>query len=35
MVKIYVALINKGLKQLEDVPELIREQVRAALVEQE
>lgn len=31
MVKIYVSLINKGLKQLEDVPEIIREQVREAL----
>lgn len=31
MVKIYVALIRKGLKQLEDVPETIREDVRAAL----
>lgn len=31
MVKIYVSLIRKGLKQLEDVPETIREQVKEAL----
>lgn len=31
MVKIYVALIEKGLKTIDDVPEKIREQVKAAL----
>lgn len=31
MVKIYVDLIRKGLKTLEDVPERIREDVRQAL----
>lgn len=31
MVKIYVALIEKGLKTIDDVPEMIREQVKAAL----
>ena len=31
MIKIYVALIRKGLKTLEDVPERIREQVRIIL----
>lgn len=31
MVKIYVALIEKGLKTIDDVPEKIREQVRTAL----
>lgn len=31
MVQIYVALIKKGKKTLEDVPEVIREAVRAAL----
>lgn len=33
MVKIYVALIRKGLKTLDDVPESIREAVRKALEE--
>ena len=31
MVKIYVSLINKGLKTIEDVPENIREEVRKEL----
>ena len=31
MVKIYVALINKGLRRLEEVPESIREAVKEAL----
>lgn len=31
MIKIYVALIRKGLRTIDDVPESIREQVRAAL----
>ena len=34
MAKIYLALILKGLKTLEDVPELLRAQVEA-LLEQE
>jgi len=34
MVKIYVALIKKGLKTLDDVPEQIREEVRKALEEE-
>lgn len=35
MVKIYVALIKKGLKTIDDVPEQIREEVRKALEEEE
>ena len=31
MVKIYIDLIKKGLRKLEDVPEKWREAVRAAL----
>lgn len=31
MVKIYVALIQKGLKTIDDVPENIREEVRVML----
>lgn len=31
MVKVYVNLIQKGLKTIDDVPESIREQVRVAL----
>lgn len=31
MAKIYATLIKKGLKRLEDVPEKIREEVRAIL----
>ena len=31
MAKIYVALIKKGLKTLEQVPELIREEVKRLL----
>lgn len=31
MVKIYVELIKKGLKTVEDVPERIREQVKKLL----
>jgi len=34
MVKIYVDLIRKGKKTLEDVPERIREEVRKALEEE-
>lgn len=34
MVKIYVALIQKGLKTIEDVPEAIRAEVEALLEEQ-
>ncbi len=33
MVKIYVDLIRKGLKTIDDVPKKIREQVRKALEE--
>lgn len=31
MAKIYVVLIEKGLKTIDDVPEIIREQVRELL----
>lgn len=31
MVAIYVALIRKGIKTIDDVPEVIREEVRKAL----
>lgn len=31
MAKVYAALILKGLKKLEDVPEHLREQVKAIL----
>jgi hypothetical protein len=34
MVKIYVALIRKGVKTLDDVPAKIREEVRKALEEE-
>lgn len=34
MAKIYAALIRKGLKTIEDVPENLREQVKALLVEE-
>lgn len=33
MAKIYAALIRKGLRKLEDVPEGIREEVRKLLEE--
>lgn len=33
MAKIYVALIKKGIKTLEDVPEQLREQVKKLLGE--
>lgn len=33
MVQIYVNLIRKGLKTIDDVPERIREDVRVALEE--
>lgn len=33
MVKIYVALIRKGVKTLDDVPAKIREEVRKVLEE--
>lgn len=35
MTKIYVTLIEKGLKTIDDVPEIIREQVRELLQEKE
>lgn len=35
MAKIYVALIEKGLKTIDDVPEIIRGQVRELLHEKE
>ena len=31
MVKIYVSLIQKGLKSIEDVPEILREAVKDEL----
>lgn len=34
MIKIYVALIRKGLRTIDDVPESIREQVRVVLEEE-
>ena len=34
MAKIYAALIRKGLKTIEDVPETPREQVKALLGEE-
>lgn len=34
MVKIYVALIQKGLKTIDDVPAQIREEVKKALAEE-
>ena len=34
MAKIYAALICKGLKTIEDVPENLREQVKALLGEE-
>lgn len=34
MVKIYVALIKKGIKTLDDVPAKIREEVRKVLEEE-
>ena len=33
MAKIYAALIRKGLKTLDDVPEILREQVKKILEE--
>lgn len=33
MVQIYVSLIKKGIKTIDDVPETIREEVRKALEE--
>lgn len=33
MVKVYVDLIRKGLRTIDDVPELIRDKVRKALEE--
>lgn len=33
MAKIYVRLIQKGLRTLEDVPPMLREQVEALLAE--
>ena len=35
MAKIYVALIEKGLKTIDEVPETIREQVRELLNEEQ
>ena len=34
MAKIYAALIRKGLKTIEDVPENLREQVKSLLGEE-
>lgn len=34
MAKIYAALIRKGLKTIEDVPENLREQVKALVGEE-
>ena len=34
MAKIYLALIKKGVKKLEDVPEVIREEVKRLLEEE-
>ena len=34
MAKIYAALVRKGLKTIEDVPENLREQVKALLGEE-
>lgn len=34
MVQVYVSLIKKGKKTLEQVPEIIREEVRKALEEE-
>ena len=34
MIKIYVALIKKGIKTLDDVPAQIREEVRKVLEEE-
>lgn len=34
MVKVYVALVRKGLKTLDEVPEQIREEVSKLLKEQ-
>jgi len=34
MAKIYAALIKKGIKTIEDVPEHLREEVLAILAEQ-
>ena len=31
MIQIYVSLIQKGLKKIDDVPEKIREEVQATL----
>ena len=31
MIKVYVSLIKKGLKTIEDVPERLREAVKAVL----
>lgn len=33
MVAVYVSLIIKGLKTIEQVPEIIREEVRQALID--
>ena len=33
MVKVYAALIKKGLKTIDDVPENLRDEVRALLKE--
>lgn len=35
MIQIYVALIKKGIKTIDDVPERIREAVRKALEDEE
>ena len=35
MVKFYVQMVKRGLKDIEDVPVRYREEVRAALAEEE
>ncbi|MDA9427645.1 MULTISPECIES: CD1375 family protein [Enterococcus] len=34
MIKIYIELINKGLKKIEDVPKKIQKEVKAILSQQ-
>jgi hypothetical protein len=35
MVKFYVQMVKRGLKDIEDIPAKYREEVRAALAEEE
>ena len=35
MVKFYVQMVKRGLKDIEDIPARYREEVRAALAEEE